>query len=137
LTFNGSGSSKPTTKLKINKSKFIQWARHIAHTCDPGYSGSSDEEDHSSRPGWTKVSETPSQQEQAGPTCDPSYAGGIGRRIVVQASSGPHSIWKITRAKKGWRHGLVVEHLLSRCKACAFRSHIPRQGFRRRVLQDL
>jgi hypothetical protein len=48
--------------------------------------------------------------------CHPSYMGGIGRRMTVQASPGKiYAIkWKLTKAKKAWGVAQVEEYLLSK-----------------------
>jgi hypothetical protein len=51
--------------------------------------------------------------------CDPSYVGGIGRRILSEASpEQKHETLsgEITKAKKGWSVAQVVECLLIKCK---------------------
>jgi hypothetical protein len=61
-------------------------------------------------------------------TCNPSYAGGGGRRIVV--SGWPGQKWETLsgkQTKKDWGVAQVVKHLSCKCKAL---SSIPKQNQR-------
>jgi hypothetical protein len=62
----------------------------VAHICNPNYSDSRDQEDHSSRPVQAKSPGDPIstniQLAILAPACHPSYAGSINKRIAVQAA---------------------------------------------------
>jgi hypothetical protein len=46
--------------------------------------------------------------------CDPSYTGGINKRIVTLGKKKHETLSeKITRTKKGWRHGCIGRRLAS------------------------
>jgi hypothetical protein len=67
----------------------------VAHACNPSYLGSRDQEDCSWRSAQLvsleKVSVTPISINMLGVlvhVCDPSYAGGLGKRTTVLGQSG-------------------------------------------------
>jgi hypothetical protein len=94
----------------------------VPHSCNPSYLGGGEREDHSSRPAWAKVCDTPINQQKLGivaHSCHHRYTGSVNKRITVKASLGinarPYS--KIPKAKKVKRMAQIVECLPSHHKA--------------------
>jgi hypothetical protein len=64
-------------RFKTSFSLFIKIIKYsqvpVAHTCNPSYSGSRDQEDHGSKPAWANssrdpISKNPSQKRAGGAT---------------------------------------------------------------------
>jgi hypothetical protein len=60
----------------------------VAHACHPSYLGGKDQEDCGLRSAWVKSWGDTHLNKQVLHTCNLSYIGGIGWKIVVQASPG-------------------------------------------------
>jgi hypothetical protein len=86
-----------------------------AHTCNLSYSGSGDEEDHSSWPAWAKNYQDPISTNKTGH--HPSNSGGIDRRIKVQTSPIP----KLTNTKRAGVVAQMVGYLPSKHETPEFK----------------
>jgi hypothetical protein len=92
----------------------------MAHIYNPSYSGDRDWENHVSRSAWAKVSKTQSQSIAGcgGMYCNPSYVGGINRKVAVQAGldKNMRPYLKNNYSKKGWVCGLNGRAPATKCE---------------------
>jgi hypothetical protein len=72
--------------MNVSLKEVLFWLGTVAYICNPNYSGGDSWKDCSSRPTWAKSSEDPiSTNIKLGTvvcTYNPSYAGGIHRKIA-------------------------------------------------------
>jgi hypothetical protein len=81
------------------------------HACNPSYPGGRDTEDHSLRPIWQKVSETPSQQTSPVWWYTPVIPATLEAQVGLRSKDSPgqkHKTLskKITKARQDWEHDL-------------------------------